>query len=304
MISLDDAPELAPYLDEPAQLPGGAPGKVGLLRLRFEQRGERTVLADLFRQAPLLVQRALHWDPAMPEMACVFIISTSGGMLQGDRYRIDVSLGEGARAHLTTQAANKIQEMDANHASQLQRITLADDAYLEYLPEPTIPYRHSRFVTHTSITLPESGTVLYSEILLPGRKHHRDGELFQYDLFSCAVRAARPAGPDLFVEKYVVDPARFGVDRRGVLGDFHVFGNALLLTAPEPTCRVADRMPPIWDDELPLVAGVSRLPNNAGLSYKVLGRETEPVRARIQEFCAVARAETVGRATPSAFTWR
>ncbi|MEV6368436.1 urease accessory protein UreD [Micromonospora musae] len=304
MTDLDGAPELAPYRDEPAQLPSGAPGKVGLLRLAFERRAERTVLTDLFRQAPLLAQRALYWDAAMPEMACLFIISTSGGVLQGDRYRIDVSLGEGARAHLTTQAANKIQEMDANYATQFQRITLAEDAYLEYLPEPMIPYRHSRFVSDTAVTLPESATVLYAEILLPGRKHHRDGEIFQYDLFSCAVRAARPGGRNLFVEKYVIEPARFGVDRRGVLDSFHVFGNVLLLTSPERARRVADRTPPTWDDDLPIVAGVSLLPNDAGLSYKVLGRETEPVRTRIQQFCAVARAAAVGRAASSAFAWR
>ncbi|MEU8263669.1 urease accessory protein UreD [Micromonospora sp. NPDC048999] len=304
MISLDDAPELAPYRDEPAQLPSAAPGKVGLLRLAFEQRGDRTLLTELFRQAPLLAQRALHWDPAMPGMACVFIISTSGGMLQGDRYRLDVSLGESAQVHLTTQAANKIQEMDANYATQLQQITLAEDAYLEYLPEPAIPYRHSRFVTDTRITLPESATVLYAEILQPGRKHHRNGEIFEYDLYSSVVRAARPGGPDLFVEKYVIEPARFDVDRRGVLDDFHVFGNVLLLTSPERARRVAEQLRPTWDDDLPLVAGLNRLPNDAGLSYKVLGLETEPVRAHLRQFWGLARAATVGRAAPPAFSWR
>jgi urease accessory protein len=304
MISLDDAPELARYHDEPAQLPSAAPGKVGLLRLVFERRDQRTVLADLFRQAPLLVQQALYWDTAMPEMACVFIITTSGGTLQGDRQRIDVSLDVGARAHLTTQAANKIQEMDANYAAQIQQLTLADDAYLEYLPEPVIPYRHSRFITHTAVTLPESATMLYAEILMPGRKYHRDGELFQYDLFSSTMRAARPDGSDLFVEKFVVEPARFGATRRGVLDDFHVFGNVVLLTSPERARRVSERILPRWDDDVPLVAGTSRLPNGAGLIYKVLGRETEPVRAQVREFCAVARAETVGRPLPPAFDWR
>lgn len=302
MISLHETPELAPYRDEPAQLPSAAPGKVGLLRLAFERRGDRTLLTDLYRQAPLLAQRALYWDAAIPEMACVFIISTSGGMLQGDRYQLGVTLGEGARAHLTTQAANKIQEMDANYAAQIQDIALAENAYLEYLPEPTIPYRRSRFVSQTAITLPESATVLYAEILLPGRKYHRTGELFKYDLFSSSVHAARPSGPDLFVEKYIVEPARFNVEQRGVLGNFHVLGNALLLTSPERARRVAEQTLPTWNDALPLIAGANRLPNDAGLSYKVLGMETEPVRARLREFVALVRAETVGRAAASAPT--
>jgi urease accessory protein len=301
---LHQTPELAPYHDEPAQLPSAAPGKVGLLRLAFERRGDRTLLTDVYRQAPLVAQRALYWDPAMPEMACVIIISTSGGTLQGDRYRLDVTLGEGARVHLTTQAANKIQEMDANYATQLQQITLAEDAYLEYLPEPTIPYRRSRFVTHTAITLPQSATALYTEILLPGRKYHRNGEIFEYDLFSSTVRAARPQGPDLFVEKYVIEPARFQVEKRGLLGNFHVLGNALLLTSPERARRIAEQILPTWDDTVPLAAGANRLPNDAGLSYKVLGMETEPVRAQLRSFSALVRAHTVDRAVAPALTRR
>jgi Urease accessory protein UreH len=304
MAELARAPELAPYHDEPAQMPSAAPGKVGQLRLRFAHRGDRTVLADLYRQAPLLVQRALYWDEAMPEMACVFVLTTSGGVLQGDRLRIDLALEAGARAHVTTQSATKIQEMDANYAAQIQDIVLADDAYLEYLPEPIIPYRNSRFITHTRITLPESATALYAEIQLPGRKYHRDGEIFQYQLFSSTVTGARPAGPDLFVEKFVIEPDRFAVDRPGVMDRFHVFATVLLLTAPDKAERVLEQTPSTWDSTTPLAAGANRLPNQAGLIFRVLGMETEPVRAVVRQFCAQARQAAVGRATPPMFRWR
>ena len=40
--------------------------------------------------------------------------------------------------------------MDANYAEQNQRFTLADNAYLEYLPGPTIPHRNARFITDTA----------------------------------------------------------------------------------------------------------------------------------------------------------
>lgn len=304
MTWLDNAPELAPYHDEPAQMPSAAPGKVGELRLRFARWDGRTVLADLYRQTPLLAQRALYWDEAMPDMACVFILTTSGGVLQGDRLRVDLMLDPGAQAHVTTQSATKVQEMDANYASLVQDIRLADGAYLEYLPEPVIPYRHSRFITHTRIALPESATVLYAEIHLPGRKYHRDGEIFQYDLFSSTVRAVRPDGRDLFVEKFIIDPPRIAVDRCGVMGPFHVFATVVLLTAPDHAERVFERTRPVWDEAAPLAAGVNRLPNDAGLMYKVLGMETEPVRTKVREFCADARREVVDKATPPTFSWR
>jgi urease accessory protein len=305
MISLDDVRELAPYQDQPAQLPAAANGKVGLLRLGFTRRGDRTILRDLYRQSPLLVQRALYWDEEMPELPCVMILTTSGGVLQGDRLQMDVDLAPGSQAHLVTQAATKIQEMDANYGTQLHRLTLAEDTYLEFLPEPVIPFQRSRFVTDTRVRLPASATLLYAEVLQPGRKHYRDGELFRYDLYSSTLRAERPDGRPLFVEKFVISPGRFAVDRAGAMSRFHVFGNVVLLTAPEAAGRVYDRTSaPIWDAETPLAGAVSRLPNDAGLIFKVLGQETEPVRAAIRTFCVAAREEVTGRTFPPAFRWR
>ncbi|MET7818650.1 urease accessory protein UreD [Micromonospora zamorensis] len=305
MITLDGARELAPYQDQPAQLPAASNGKVGVLRLGFERRGDRTILHDLYRQSPLLVQRALYWDEEMPLLPCVMILTTSGGVLQGDRLHMDVDLAPGSQAHLVTQAATKIQEMDANYGSQIQRFTLAEDTYLEYLPEPVIPYRGSRFVTDTRVRLPESATMLYGEVLQPGRKYYRDGELFAYDLFSSSLGAERPDGRQLFVEKFVVAPGQFPVARLGVMDRFHIFGNVVLLTSPEQAARVYERTsPPVWDEETPLASAVSRLPNDAGLIFKVLGQETEPVRAAVRAFCVAAREEVTGRTFPPAFSWR
>ena len=91
-------------------------------------------------------------------------------------------------ALVTTQSATKIHQMDANFAAQTQRLALADNAYLELLPGPTIPHRHSRYITQTRATVAESATLLSAEVLQPGRKHHGEGELFEYDLYSSTRR--------------------------------------------------------------------------------------------------------------------
>nr|WP_205861576.1 urease accessory protein UreD [Planosporangium flavigriseum] len=296
------APELAGYHDEPAQLPSGAPGKNGLLHLGFARRDGRTALVGLRRRTPLLVHQALYWDEELPDLACVIIIDTAGGIVQGDRYELEIEVAEGARAHLTTQAAAKVQEMDANYASQSQRIVLRDGAYLEYVPEPIIPYRHSRFITHTHVCLPESATLVYAEILMPGRKHH--GELFRYDLYSSRLSVSRPDGTLLFAEKFLIEPARSTPARCGVLGGFHVFGNVLLLTAPERAERVLAQVPAVVDRTEGWAAGASRLPNDAGISYRILGMESEPVRAMVRDFWSVARVAVAGHPVPARFAWR
>lgn len=296
-------PELARYQDEPGQLPSGGLGKDAYLRLGFERRGEKTALIDLHRRAPLLVQQALYFDEAMPHLACVPIITTSGGMLQGDRYAIEIELGDGCQAQITTQAATKIHEMDANYVAQTQDIVLHDGSYLEYLPQPMIPHKHSRFVSRTRLAIAATATLLYSEILMPGRKHYGTGELFAFDLFSSTVVAERPDGTALFTEKFVIEPHQDDVRRAGVMGSFDVFGNVVLLSPQEHSERILATVEPVIDVAGGLAAAACLLSGGAGLVYKVLGMESHAVKAKVREFWSLVRREVVGAEVPKEFLW-
>jgi urease accessory protein len=187
---------------------------------------------------------------------------------------------------------------------QTQSIALADGAYLEFLPEPLIPHRDARFVSDTRISIAPSASLLYSEIIQPGRKHHHPDECFGATLLSLAVSASRPDGSPLFSEKLVIEPARRPVRQTGVMGDFDVLANVILLTPPDATERVHARVQADVDAVRGIAFGASRLPNDAGLIYKVLGRETAQVKARVREFWAVAREEVTGATIPPPFFWR
>jgi len=50
--------------------------------------------------------------------------------------------------------------------------------------------------------------------------------------------------------------------------------------------------------------GSCRLPNDAGLIFKALGRETAQVRAKVREFWAIAREEATGAGLQPPFFWR
>ena len=298
-----DAPELAPYRDEPKQMPSGAPGKHGVLDMSFARRGDRSVLAHVARKAPLLVQQALYWDEHLPGLPCVYVITTSGCVLQGDRLDVSITVGAGAMAHVTTQSATKIHQMDANFAAQTQRLALAQNAYLELLPGPVIPHRHSRFITHTQATVAESATLLSAELLQPGRKHHGAGELFEFDLYSSTLTASRPDGTPLFTEKLIAEPWRYPVRQAGVMGKFDVFANVTLITPRRHADRIFEQVVPGADTSTDCVAGASRLPNDAGLVYKVIGMETEPVKAKVRGFWELARQQVLGAPIPAARPW-
>jgi urease accessory protein len=261
--------------------------------LGFEHRDGRTILVDLDSRTPFLAQRALHCDDALPDMAWLFMITTGGCVLQGDRLALDVALGPGARAHVTTQSATKVHSMDANYAQQTQSFTLGEGAYLEFLPDPLIPHRQARFANDTRIVIDPTASMLCSEIVQPGRKHHHPDECFGATLLSLATAAARPGGQPLFSEK-----------QSGVMDGFDVFGNVILCTPPDVADRVHARVAAEVDLEEGVAFGACRLPNDAGLVYKVLGRETAQVRAKVREFWEVARHEITGAAIPPPFFWR
>jgi len=298
------AAELAPFQDEPPQMPTGTVGKTGFLRVGFERRGDQTILADLDRRTPLMAQRVLYPEPALPDLAWLFMITTTGCVLQGDRLALEISLAQGARAHVTSQSATKVHSMDANCAVQTQSLVLADSAYLEFMPEPIIPHRRARYFCDTRISIAPTATLLYGEIVQPGRKHHHPDESFGATLLSLAVRAERPDGRTLFTEKLVIDPVRRPVRQTGVMGPFDVLGNVILLAPKDAADRVHARVEADVDLVNGVAAGACHLPNDAGLIFKAVGRETAQVRAKVREFWAIAREEITGTALPPPFFWR
>jgi urease accessory protein len=298
------APELAAFQDEPLQMKSGTVGKTGFLHLGFERRDGHTILAGLERRAPYMAQRALYCDREMPDLAWVFLITTTGCLLQGDRLALDVRLAPGARAHVTTQSATKIHTMDANYAAQTQTIALSDNAYLEFLPDPVIPHRNARFVSDTRISIAPTATLLLSEIIQPGRKHHHPDECFGATVMSLSTSAAGSDSRTLFREKLLIDPRCYPMRQTGVMDSFDVFGNVILCTPKASADRIYARVEADIDLVRGLAFGACRLPNDAGLIFKVLGRETAQVKAMVREFWGIVRKEVIGADLPPPFLWR
>ena len=85
---------------------------------------------------------------------------------------------------------------------------------------------------------------------------------------------------------------------------FDVFGNVVLLTPKTNADAIFEQFAPEWKVQEDVVCGVSRLPNESGLIFKILGLETNTVRAKVREFWSRVRPQITGRAVPPAFAWR
>lgn len=304
-VDFSDSREMKPYDTKPKAMYVGAPGKYGYLRMGFEidPRG-KCILRDLDRRVPLIAQQALYFDEEMPDMPCVYILSNSGQNMEGDRYRQDITLSEGAFAFVSTGAATKVAEMNCNYAGMVQNIILEKDAYLEYLPEPMIPCRNSRYISKTSLVVDPTATVTYSEIYMAGRKYYKEGELYKFDILSVCCTGSRPDGEELFREKFVIQPEKENPRNLGIMGSFDVFANVIVMTPRDKADEIYAATDAFIDRDRKLAAGITRLPNDAGLLYKVIGMETGPVKKLVREFCSRVRMTVKGVPIPEEFPWR
>lgn len=297
--------ELSPYLAETKAMSLGAPGKFGLLDLIFElDKEEKSIMRHWDRRAPLIVQQELYFDEGMPEMPCVYILSSGGPNVDGDRYENRFTVRKNAYAFISTGAATKIAEMIYNFSALKQTFVLEENAYLEYIPEPTIPCRHSRYITDTDITVDATATLFYSEIYTAGRKYYNEGELFEYDLLSICSRAHRPDGTPLFREKLIIEPTEKSVRGIGCMHYYDVFANVIVLTPEKEAAQIYEKTKAYIDKQQDLAVGISYLPNNCGLIFKVLGKETQPVKKVVRQFCSIVRMQIKGKPLPEEFVWR
>ena len=129
------------------------------------------------------------------------------------------------------------------------------------------------------------------------------GEVFEFDLYSSALTVSRPDATALFSEKLVAEPWRHPVRQAGVMGRFDVFANVTLVTPERNARAILEQITPGRDLSSDCVAGASRLPNEAGLVYKVLGMDTEPVKAKVRAFWALVRQQVAGAPIPAARPW-
>ena len=161
-------------------------------------------------------------------MAYVYIVSPSGGILQGDRYQIDIQLGNNTFAHVTTQGATRIYKMETNYASQTIKINVDEESYFEYIPDQIIPFRNSRFYQEVHLDVHDNATMIYSEVIVPGRV--ASGEAFNYDICYLKTVGRNQLGKTRFIDTVKLEPRTENLRAKSNLGNLHVVGTIYIVT--------------------------------------------------------------------------
>lgn len=283
-------PEVQVYGSKLDQLGVGRAGKLGglILRLERDEQNGKTSVKEQYSRVPLYTQRALYLEEALPSMAYMYIISPSGGILQGDRYRMDITLRNNALAHITTQGATRVYRMEKNFATQIVNIDVGEDCYFEYIPDQIIPYVDSRFYQIANIKVHDNATMLYSEIMTPGRVAR--GELFNYDI--CYMKAiGRNQKDDLrFVDVAILEPKKRSMRAFGVMENYDTVGSMYVLTPRKYVQELnAEINSALSGFSANLYAGATILPNDSGVIVRMLGDTFSTLRNAVFEVVRTTR---------------
>jgi len=144
----------------------GEGGVSGLAEVGFAVRDGKTRLAHLYEKAPL---RVLFPSPEEGDAALAVLVTTSGGLVAGDRIDIEVAAGVGAVAHVTGSAAEKIYRSTGATTLVEQRLAADAGAWLEFLPPETILFDHARLRRETRVELAAGAGFLGGGIIVFGR---------------------------------------------------------------------------------------------------------------------------------------
>jgi len=108
----------------------------GSLAIDYRLRDGRTIAHDR-HDGPLRVLRALHPEGGVCHSV---LVHPPGGIVGGDELAIELTLGEGAHALVTTPGATRFYRSAGATATQTLRVAAGAGSRLEWLPLETIAY--------------------------------------------------------------------------------------------------------------------------------------------------------------------
>jgi urease accessory protein len=269
---------------------GSDPGEKGLARMELARVGSKTAISKLRTRAPLLVQKALYPDTGLPGMAHVYLMSSAGGILQGDRMEIDIIAGNNTSSRITTQAATKIYKMDRGYAAQNVAISAREASYLEFIPYQLIPFKSSRFCQHVDIQLEQNSTVVYSETVSAGRT--ASGENFDFDICLLKMTALDGKGRVLFADAARLEPGKDDLER--LFGGKTLWSMIYVIT---PDFDSVGRQVNAAIKNNSMLAGCSTLPHDCGVVVRMLDDSIDRVRRLTDAVAEIARSRALSVAT-------
>ena len=201
------------------------------LHLSIEANDEGNSIVRVKQQDP--PWRVVRGFPTQGGETLAHIHNVSGGILDTDALHWQVDVAPRAFAQITSTGATRVyRSRSADRvATQKAIVTVAEDAYLEYLPDQLIPFAGARFEQSARIELKQGASVIWWDMVAPGRE--ASGESFLYESLACTLELIA-CGEQILTERWTIAPLVSKLDSATRLGPFRHFASCYVCRAGEP----------------------------------------------------------------------
>jgi urease accessory protein len=188
---------------------------------------------------------------------------------------------------MTTQGATRIYGMNASNAIQAVNVSLDDGAYLEFIPDQIIPYKDSRFYQEISFIVHDNATMVYSEIVSPGRTGM--GENFDYDICYLRSTGKNHKGELRFTDYTKIEPKKMSLKSFGVLGQKQVTGTVYILTKTKDVETIIQTLEDKIKSSSEIEVGWSTMAKESGILVRILGNTARDVIRLVYDITKIVR---------------
>jgi urease accessory protein len=251
-------PSLAPSCSE-AEV-----GRETEVLLVAELAGGRTILRRQHVGYPFHITRAFQLDRMRPDLATLYLQSTSGGLYAADRLALDLTVGAGAALNLTTQASTVVHDGREEGSLMRHALTVQDRAFCAVISDPYILFPGADLRITTTATVAADAILIMAEGFAVHDPHRRGGTFAR---FASETRILRPDGRQVVVDRGSIR----GDDLSGncdALGGMGAACSVLMIAPPDRLADIAEIEAAA--DRCGCLAGVTAAPNHAGLAMRLL----------------------------------
>ncbi len=246
-----------------------------------------TGLRDLYQSDPC---RVLFPRPAEGAAFEAVVVTTSGGVVGGDRIAVDLEARTGVTATVTTQAAEKIYRSAGPDSLIAVDIRLEAGATLEWMPQETILFDGARLRRTTAIEVAAGSRLLAGEFVVFGRRA-RD-ETFTRGLLHDAWRV-RENSRLIWADGLHLDEEIAGIVGRGTTFD-NAAGVGTVIFRDDDAGRYMDRARDILSSTARQDCEAAATCLGRLIVVRFVGRDAAALRASAAGFWSAFRADALG----------
>lgn len=252
---------------------------IGILDISLaKNKHSKTYIEHSYARYPLHHSPLIYRHADVSGMATLYTQNITGGICSGDTNNINITAKDKSAVHIANTAATKIHRMESSGAQENVTIELYDHAYVEYNPEPLIPFAGSSYYQHTLVNLKRTSTFICSDCVYPGRLS-RD-ECFGYVNLSLTTKIMCD-NKLVCASAISLNPKKQNPKRNGLFGKYNYTYTVYIIAPwcnPELIIHNLNLNTHINDD---CISAIGILPSNIGIYVRIMSLSSTSLRSMI-----------------------